>query len=118
MSAGVTTASEIAHHAQGRVVAGAPDAVVASWAFDSRVLEPGACFVALRGERDGHEFVGAAFAAGASVALVSDAVEVDPPAGSAIVQVDDVLLRLQQLARAARTARRDVQVVGVTGSTG
>ena len=41
-----------------------------SWAFDSRALEPGACFVALRGHRDGHDFVGAAFGAGARVALV------------------------------------------------
>jgi UDP-N-acetylmuramoyl-tripeptide--D-alanyl-D-alanine ligase len=113
------TAAEIAHHSEGVVVAGTPDAVVASWAFDSRALEPGACFVALRGERDGHEFVADAFAAGASVALVSRPLPgVVPPIGGAIVQVDDVLLRLQGLARAARAARAELRVVGVTGSTG
>jgi len=114
----VTTAREIAHHAHGEVVAGSPDAVVSSWAFDSRALEPGACFVALRGERDGHEFVGEAFAAGARVALVSEATGVEPPAGGAVVRVDDVLRRLQGLAQSARAAREGLRVVGVTGSTG
>jgi UDP-N-acetylmuramoyl-tripeptide--D-alanyl-D-alanine ligase len=114
----MVTAREIAHHAHGEVVAGTPDAVVTSWAFDSRVLEPGACFVALHGERDGHEFVGAAFAEGACVALVSEVLGIAPPVGGAVVRVDDVQLRLQQLAREARAAREDWRVVGVTGSTG
>ncbi len=101
----MVTAREIAHHAQGTVVAGSADAVVTSWSFDSRALEPGACFVALRGEGDGHDFVEAAFAEGARVALVSEVLGVTPPAGGAIVQVDDVLLRLQE-ARAGRARRR------------
>jgi UDP-N-acetylmuramoyl-tripeptide--D-alanyl-D-alanine ligase len=114
-----TTAAEIAHHAQGVVTSGAADAVVASWAFDSRALEPGACFVALQGDRDGHDFVGGALAAGAAVALVSRPLpEVRVPDGAAIVQVDDVLAALQELARASRAARPELTVVAVTGSTG
>jgi len=113
-----TTAAEIAHHTRG-VVIGAPDAVVTSWAFDSRALEPGACFVALHGRRDGHDFVADAFAAGATVALVSTVpAGVEMPSGTAFVTVDDVLVRLQALARAVRDARPAVRVVGVTGSTG
>jgi UDP-N-acetylmuramoyl-tripeptide--D-alanyl-D-alanine ligase len=113
-----TTAAEIAHHARG-VVIGAPDAVVTSWAFDSRALEPGACFVALHGRRDGHDFVADAFAAGATVALVSTMpAGIEVPSGAAVVTVDDVLVRLQDLARATRDARPAVRVVGVTGSTG
>jgi len=113
------TAAEIAHHSEGVVVAGSPDAVVSSWDFDSRALEPGACFVALIGERDGHDFVAQAFAAGASVALVSRPLPgVGPPPGGAIVQVDDVLRRLQALAKAVRAARAELRVVGVAGSTG
>jgi UDP-N-acetylmuramoyl-tripeptide--D-alanyl-D-alanine ligase len=113
----VTTAREIAHHAHGAVVAGLPDAVVTSWSVDSRSLEPGACFVARPGERDGHEFVRAAFAGGARVALVSEALGIAPPVGGAVVRVDNVRLRLQDLARAARAAH-DWRVVGITGSTG
>jgi UDP-N-acetylmuramoyl-tripeptide--D-alanyl-D-alanine ligase len=112
------TAREIADRAHGEIVAGTPDAVVTSWSFDSRTLEPGACFVALHDERDGHEFVGAAFAEGARVALVSEVLGIAPPRDGAIVRVDDVLHRLQQLAQSTRAAREGLRVVGVTGSTG
>ena len=111
-------AVDIAHHAHGVVAAGSPEAAVSSWAFDSRTLARGACFAALRGERDGHDFVPAAFAAGASVALVSQTRDVEPPPGAALVRVDDVLRRLQDLARTARAARSELRVVGVAGSTG
>jgi UDP-N-acetylmuramoyl-tripeptide--D-alanyl-D-alanine ligase len=112
------TAVDIAHHAHGVVVAGSPEAAVSSWAFDSRTLSRGACFAALRGARDGHDFVPAAFAAGASVAMVSQTRDVEPPPGAALVRVDDVLRRLQDLARTARAARPALRVVGVGGSTG
>ncbi len=87
-------------------------------AVDSRRVAPGCCFVALRGERvDGHDYVADAIAAGASVALVARSVE--RPAGSdaAMVQVDDPLLALQELAAWWRM-RSPVRVVGITGSTG
>ena len=113
------TADEIARAAGGAVVAGSPDAVVTSWAFDSRALEPGACFVALRGERDGGDFVADAFGAGASVALVSrPSGPIVPPPGAAVVEVDDALVGLQAVAKADRLAREKLRVVGVTGSTG
>jgi UDP-N-acetylmuramoyl-tripeptide--D-alanyl-D-alanine ligase len=113
------TADEIARAAGGVVVAGSADAAVTSWAFDSRALEPGACFVALRGERDGGDFVADAFGAGASVALVSrPGRSIVPPAGAAVVEVDDALSGLQAVARADRVARSQLRVVGVTGSTG
>lgn len=107
------TAREIALRTDG-VVVGDDSAVATSWAFDSRDLLPGACFVALAGDRDGHEFVGAAFDAGASVALVSRRVS----AHGTIVVVDDTLVALQTLARTERVARPHVRVVGVAGSTG
>jgi UDP-N-acetylmuramoyl-tripeptide--D-alanyl-D-alanine ligase len=115
----VKTAGEIARVAGGAVVAGTPDATVVSWAFDTRVLDPGACFVALHGDRDGREFVPAAFSAGASVALVSaPAPAFAPPVGAAMVEVPDALRGLQAVAAADRRARADLRVVGVAGSTG
>ncbi|MDQ1509997.1 MAG: UDP-N-acetylmuramoyl-tripeptide--D-alanyl-D-alanine ligase [Actinomycetota bacterium] len=113
------TADEIARAAGGSVVAGSKDAAVTSWAFDSRALERGACFVAVRGDRDGGDFVADAFDAGAHVALVSrPSPPIVPPAGAAVVEVDDSLLGLQAVARADRRARSELRVVGVTGSTG
>ena len=101
------------------MIKGSPDAEVTSWAFDSRALEPGACFVALQGDRDGHDFVAGALSAGATVALVSRPLPgVEAPDAAAIVQVADVLAGLQQLARARRAARPELSVVAVTGSTG
>ncbi len=114
-----TTAAEIARHARGVVVAGTADAVVSSWAFDSRALEVGACFVALHGSRDGHDFVAGAFRSGATVALVAREMPgIVVPEHGALVRVDDALAGLQAVALATRNARPELSVVGVTGSTG
>ncbi|MET1001185.1 MAG: UDP-N-acetylmuramoyl-tripeptide--D-alanyl-D-alanine ligase [Acidimicrobiia bacterium] len=113
------TAAEVARRADGEVVAGAPDAVITSWTFDSRAVEPGACFVALMGDRDGHDFVADAFRAGARVALVERPLrDVDVGEGHALVLTTDVVRGLQAVARSVRHERRDVRVVGVAGSTG
>jgi UDP-N-acetylmuramoyl-tripeptide--D-alanyl-D-alanine ligase len=87
-----------------------------SVSIDTRTLEPGALFVALTDQRDGHDFVAAALEAGAAAALVSrvpDGVSADAP----LLIVDDVLRALQDLARAAR-ARSAARVIAVTGSVG
>jgi UDP-N-acetylmuramoyl-tripeptide--D-alanyl-D-alanine ligase len=113
------TAHEIARRTQGRV-AGDGDITVDTWAFDSRSLGPGDCFVALRGDRDGHDFVGAAFDAGARVAVVADGFDdrrVARP-DRALVHVDDPLGALQAVARSLRLDRPDLHVVAVGGSTG
>lgn len=81
-------------------------------AIDSRHLHPGQLFVALRAERDGHDFIGAANAAGAGAYLTDGAIE----AGTAIV-VPDTAVALAALGRAARD-RLPEPVVGITGSVG
>jgi UDP-N-acetylmuramoyl-tripeptide--D-alanyl-D-alanine ligase len=87
-------------------------------AVDSRHVIPGACFVALRGERtDGHRFVAEAARNGAAVAIVEGSVDVPPQLDVALVQVADALVALQELAAWWR-ARFPVRVVGITGSTG
>ena len=64
----IPLSAEDAGRALGR---GPLAAQVAGISIDSRVVHPGDLFVALRGERfDGHDFVGAALAAGASGAVV------------------------------------------------
>ncbi|MEI9994945.1 MAG: UDP-N-acetylmuramoylalanyl-D-glutamyl-2,6-diaminopimelate--D-alanyl-D-alanine ligase [Rhizomicrobium sp.] len=85
--------------------------------IDTRTLRKGDLFVALKGDsRDGHDFVKAAFDAGAGAALVSR----DPPglgAGAALLTVANTQRGLEDLARAAR-ARSSAKIVGVTGSAG
>jgi UDP-N-acetylmuramoyl-tripeptide--D-alanyl-D-alanine ligase len=92
----------------------------ASVGIDSRQVEPGALFVALRAERDGHEFVGAALRAGATGYLFEAGRLPSGPAGVAAtvaIEVADTGAALLDLGRAAR-ARLDVPVVGITGSVG
>jgi UDP-N-acetylmuramoyl-tripeptide--D-alanyl-D-alanine ligase len=115
----VLTAADIARRAGGRVE-GDAGATVDVWSFDSRALSAGACFVALKGHRDGHDFVRAAFDAGAQVAIVSRPLDpgVTVPAGRALVHVDDTLVALQTVARGLRAERDGLRVVAVAGSTG
>ncbi|MGA9582956.1 MAG: UDP-N-acetylmuramoyl-tripeptide--D-alanyl-D-alanine ligase [Allosphingosinicella sp.] len=96
--------------ATGGVAHGAFEA--AGVAFDSREVEPGHLFVAMRGEAtDGHLFLDKAFAAGASGAIVSE--EIARPH----VRVADTAAALNALGRAARN-RTDARICGVTGSAG
>ncbi len=82
--------------------------------IDSRRVEPGNLFVALSGERaDGHDFVGAAEAAGAGAALVEREVETSLP----LLTVADSQLGLGALARAWRE-NFNIPLVGITGSNG
>jgi UDP-N-acetylmuramoyl-tripeptide--D-alanyl-D-alanine ligase len=81
---------------------------------DSRAIEPGSLFVALRGERfDGHQFVPEALERGAAAALVARHVSVPLPQ----VVVRDAL---EGLTAFAAGWRRDFDgtVVGITGSNG
>ena len=92
-----------------------------SWAvdgvsIDTRTIEAGDLFVALKDVRDGHDFVAAALEAGAGAAMVSRVPD-DVPSDAPLLIVDDVLAALERLAVAAR-ARTDAKVVGITGSVG
>ena len=84
--------------------------------IDTRTLQPGDLFVALKDVRDGHDFVGQALEKGAAAALVSRVPE-GLSSGAPLLVVPDVLKALEDLGRAAR-ARGRARVVGVTGSVG
>jgi UDP-N-acetylmuramoyl-tripeptide--D-alanyl-D-alanine ligase len=80
--------------------------------FDSREVGPGDLFVAMPGTvHDGHQFVDAAFAAGASGAIVSQ------PVDGPHVLVEDTFAALQALGRASRERSR-ATIMGITGSVG
>jgi UDP-N-acetylmuramoyl-tripeptide--D-alanyl-D-alanine ligase len=83
--------------------------------IDTRTLKEGDLFVALKGDnRDGHDFVRAAFDAKAGAALVTHAPEgVTGP----LLTVAHTQRGLEDLARAAR-ARTNAKILAVTGSAG
>ncbi len=84
--------------------------------IDTRTLQKGDLFVALKAARDGHDFVAQALANGAVAALVSHVPE-GLGADAPLLIVDDVLTGLEALGRAGR-ARTAARVVAVTGSVG
>ena len=100
---------------------------------DSRQVQPGGVFVALRGERaDGHDYVADALARGAAMAFVQRPVEapapvvdltVSPPTLPSpwslpvLLRVSDTLAALQKVAAFWRR-RHSPRVIGITGSVG
>ncbi len=84
---------------------------------DSRRVQPGELFVALRGEtHDGHDHVTAALAAGAVAALVARR-PADLSLDTALITVPDTLYAYGQIARWWRE-QCPARVLAVTGSTG
>lgn len=84
--------------------------------IDTRTIQEGDLFVALKAARDGHDFVAQALEKGAAAALVThrpEGVAEDAP----LLIVEDVLKALEDLGKAAR-ARMSGKVVAVTGSVG
>ena len=84
---------------------------VSGISIDTRSLQPGDLFVALVGERDGHDYVEDAFSKGAAAAIVSR-----PMVGNTIL-VPDTLKALEVMGKAAR-ARSGAKALAVTGSVG
>jgi UDP-N-acetylmuramoyl-tripeptide--D-alanyl-D-alanine ligase len=80
---------------------------------DTRSLQPGDLFLALKGDRfDGHRFVSQAMAQGAAGVIVQEPVEVMPQ-----LQVPDTLAAYQAIAQWWRQ-KTQIPLVAVTGSVG
>lgn len=113
----------LAHMCDGRIVRGNPRDTVARVCTDTRAIQPGDCFVALRGPRhDGHDFVLEAARLGASAAVVSDptrAMHLQPLPLLGVLQVQDTLTALHKLAtNYRRQCPPETRVVAITGSCG
>lgn len=84
---------------------------------DTRTLQPGQIFLALRGENfDGHTFVETAIARGAVAAIVDAQFPTDHP-NLPLIQVSDTLQAYQAIARWWRD-QFSIPVIAVTGSVG
>ncbi|MEY4763608.1 MAG: hypothetical protein RI907_281 [Pseudomonadota bacterium] len=99
----------------GSVLHGDPATPIARVHTDTRTLQAGDLFVALRGERfDAHDFLPQVAASGASAVLVQQGIDT---AGLPGLVVADTRAALGWLAAGWR-ARFDIPLVGVTGSNG
>ena len=94
------------------------DAVATGYSIDSRTLQPGDLFVAIRGENlDGHDYVNAALDRGAVAAVVHVSQATRFGDQRRIIVVDDTLAALQILGRAVRRMWNKT-VIAITGSAG
>ncbi|MEZ5870670.1 MAG: UDP-N-acetylmuramoylalanyl-D-glutamyl-2,6-diaminopimelate--D-alanyl-D-alanine ligase [Nitratireductor sp.] len=109
---------ELVEAMQARPVGNVPQDVTGI-SIDTRTLQPGEAFFAIKGDQfDGHDYVGAAQKAGASVAIISE--EKLVALGRLhipLLVVTDVLEAMRKLARAAR-GRTRAGIIAVTGSVG
>lgn len=91
-----------------------PPAAVSGWSVDSRTLQAGDVFFALRGpNHDGHEYTEQAFEKGAVAAVIDREVKVS----GTLLPVEDSCRALQTLAAWGRR-RWPGTVIAVTGSAG
>src|SRR5260370_28654339 len=94
------------------------DDVARGYSIDSRTVQPGELFFAVKGERlDGHDFVEQALSLGAIAAVVEKGqlARYSNPVG--LLAVDDTLVALQTLATAVRKLWGKT-AIGITGSMG
>jgi UDP-N-acetylmuramoyl-tripeptide--D-alanyl-D-alanine ligase len=115
------TLPEILEATGGKQLAGEGVEVVTGVSTDTRAIDRGAAFVAIRGATfDGHDHLRAAQAAGAVVAIVDQ--DVIPPAGLAVIRVGSTVEALGLLARAHvrrwRSLGAERRVLAITGSAG
>jgi UDP-N-acetylmuramoyl-tripeptide--D-alanyl-D-alanine ligase len=88
------------------------------YSIDSRTVQAGELFFAVKGERmDGHDFVAQALSKGAVAAVVRKDQLARYPVITGLLAVDDTLAALQTLGTAVRRLWAK-PLVGVTGSTG
>jgi UDP-N-acetylmuramoyl-L-alanyl-D-glutamate--2,6-diaminopimelate ligase len=105
---------QLLHGAEVLAQSGNPS--ISGLEYDSRRVQPGDAFVAMRGEAsDGNRFIDKAIAAGA-VAIVSDSVTVRPREGVAWVQVPHGRRALARLS--ANFYKRPAERMTITGITG
>ncbi len=107
---------ESASRETGAVSIGEPW-VASGVSIDTRTLERGDLFVALKDQRDGHQFLKQAENAGAAAALISDRDALVETKALPSLVCADTQKGLEALGRVAR-ARTNARVIAVTGSVG
>jgi UDP-N-acetylmuramoyl-tripeptide--D-alanyl-D-alanine ligase len=94
------------------------EAVVQGYSIDSRTIQPGELFFAVKGERmDGHDFVSQALEKGAVAAVIRKDHSARYADKTRLMAVDDTLAALQTLANAVRRLWGK-PLIGITGSAG
>jgi UDP-N-acetylmuramoyl-tripeptide--D-alanyl-D-alanine ligase len=110
---GLALVAPLSARVDGRLPAG-----VNGVSIDTRTLQPGDLFFAIKGDNsDGHDYVVMAFEKGAAAAVVAEERAADLKGLGPLYVVHDTLRSMENLGRAAR-ARSSARIIAVTGSVG
>ena len=116
--AAVFSANEITAAVKGRLLRGDGSAHAAGVSTDTRTLEAGDLFIALKGPNfDGAQFLAQAVEKKAAGVVVEKGADVPGEGAVFVVEVGDTLKALGDLACAHRS-RFEIPVAGITGSNG
>jgi len=117
------TIKEAASMMCGTMLSKGMDGNISSVSIDSRKINKGALFFALKGEKaDGHSFIKNAVSGGAVCCVVEKnhcaLLEFSNDPGFSIIIVDNTLKALQALAKNFREKFKNISIIGITGSSG
>ena len=111
--------SDIAKWAGGALIQGCPDDTVSRIVTDSRKVEEGDLFIAIKGDRfDAHDFLEDVCKAKPAALIVSSFRAETESYSGGIIHVRDSIVALQNIARNHRKTSKGLCVIGVTGSNG
>ncbi|MBO8164112.1 MAG: UDP-N-acetylmuramoyl-tripeptide--D-alanyl-D-alanine ligase [Brevibacillus sp.] len=110
---------QVAVMTEGLLISGNPEKLVTSAHFDSRLLEEGGIFIAVVGERDGHDYLSAAAEKGACAALISNEAKLPSnlPEDFGVILVNDTVRAFEKWGGKYRQ-QYDLPIIAVTGSNG
>lgn len=111
------TVKDIINICKGKLICGNENAILRKVEKDTRLIEKGDTYVGIKGEKlDGNALYEKAFENGAEICIISG-ITAKPYEGKTIIEVEDSIKALQELARYKRSLY-DIPIVAVTGSVG
>lgn len=111
------TVKDIIRICKGKLICGDENTICRKIKKDTRLIEKGDTYIGIKGENfDGNTLYEKAFENGAEISIVSG-IEVKKCEGKTIIEVEDSIKALQQIAEYKRSLY-DIPVIAVTGSVG
>lgn len=115
------TVSDICNICKGNCICGDLNIAINNFSIDTRTLEKGDCFIAIKGENNnGNKFLEMALEKGASVCLIDEEPEKEllkKYSNKTIIKVENGIKAIQEIATYKRSLY-NIPVIAVTGSVG
>ena len=116
---------EIIQASKGRLIQGNVDNIASGFSLDSRLIEKGYFYIPMIGEKvDGHIFIQSVVEKGGVGSFIQKGIDVDIDkiknlnSNFALIEVDDTLKAMQDIARYNREKHMDIEAISITGSVG